>query len=86
VFSQYFVGLFVDIWFISAAEDITMGRVGFEHPRLAPSKNLISVGGDAKSDARFAPSPIRDSDLALVVEVWTNLLERNIRHALLGKC
>jgi hypothetical protein len=52
-----------------------MGRVGHEHSSLTPSKPPIIESGDAKSDARFAPSPIRDSDSALVVEVWPKLPE-----------
>ncbi|MHC4154593.1 MAG: hypothetical protein ACYST6_06685 [Planctomycetota bacterium] len=52
-----------------------MGPVGHEHPTLTPSKNAISNDGGAKSGARTAPNPIKDSDLASIVEVWPELPE-----------
>jgi hypothetical protein len=35
----------------------------------------ITVEGDAKSDARAAPNPVHDSDLAQVVKAWPTLPE-----------
>jgi hypothetical protein len=63
-----FVGLFVDIRFVSVAEDIKMGRVGFEHPPMTQSKTVISANGGVKSDAQRTPSSVKDPDLVLVVE------------------
>ncbi len=48
---------------------------GIEHPPLALSKTPISVGSGAKSDARDAPNPIHDPDLARIVDCWPMLPE-----------
>ena len=61
------------------AQVTALGRVGYEHSSLAPSKTTNLKGGDAKSDARNAPNtpqpPPQNPDLALVVERWPNLPE-----------
>ena len=50
-----------------------MGRIGFEHPTLTPSKTPISTSGGAKSDAPDAPKPPQDPDLAALVKAWPEL-------------
>ena len=52
-----------------------MGDTGLEHPPVTASKTPISEGGDAKSDARDAPKPVQDPDLAIVVKTWPGLPE-----------
>jgi hypothetical protein len=50
-----------------------MGDAGLEHPPLTPSRTPISTSGGAKSDARDAPNPIQDPDLAALVKAWPGL-------------
>jgi hypothetical protein len=50
-----------------------MGRVGFAHASLTPSKSSISKDGGAKSGARAAPNPIQDHELARIIMVWPEL-------------
>jgi len=50
-----------------------MGRAGFEHPPLTASKNPISKGSDAKSDAHDAPEAVQDPDLVMAVKAWPTL-------------
>ena len=52
-----------------------MGDTGLEHPPLALPKTPISGEGGAKSDARRAPKPSSDPDLAEVVSRWPELPE-----------
>ena len=52
-----------------------MGDTGHEHPPLKPSRTSISTEGGAKSDARDAPKPVLDPDLAKIVEAWPELPE-----------
>ena len=59
-----------------------MGRVGFEHPPLAPPKTSISAEAGAESGALDAPKTIPDAALSEIVEVWPKLPE-HIRAAVL---
>jgi len=58
-----------------------MGDVGLEHPPLTPPKTAIAAEGGAKSGARDAANPLRDSDLALLVERWS-ALPKHVRAAI----
>jgi hypothetical protein len=50
-----------------------METKGIEHSPLTASKTPISTSGSAKSGARDAPDPIKDSDLAALVKAWPGL-------------
>jgi hypothetical protein len=50
-----------------------MGRVGFEHPSLKPSKTSVSTDDGAKSGAHRAPSHVEEANVAEVVAVWAEL-------------
>ena len=52
-----------------------VGDIGPEHSPLALSRTAISAEGGAKSDAHDAPTPVRDPDLARIVDCWPKLPE-----------
>jgi hypothetical protein len=52
-----------------------MGDIGPEQSPLTLSKTAILSSGGAKSDAHDAPNPIRDPDLAWIVDCWPRLPE-----------
>ncbi|GEM_PF-951463 len=60
-----------------------MGRVGFEHAPLAPSKPAISSSESAPNYTPRAPDSTPDPDLAQIVAAWPDLpddVKRNILH------
>jgi hypothetical protein len=58
---------------INARDSVQQQAGGLEHPRLALSKTRISAEAGAESDARHAPEPPKDPDLAFIQHHWPEL-------------